>query len=101
MTICVIEILILWCTSLRVVTTVVRNYIPSPTLTQVGQECSASYETIELQQERYSSCSRAQTQECFAYLKMEVVDEQTRVGEVEAMNNKLISQMRNASLNMF
>ena len=101
LTICVIEILILWCTSLRVVTTVVRNYIPSPTLTQVGQECSASYETIELQQERYSSCSRAQTQECFAYLKMEVVDEQTRVGEVEAMNNKLISQMRNASLNMF
>ena len=98
---CVIEIMILWCTSLRVVSTIVRDYIPSPTLAQVGDECSNSYKIIEQQQDSYSMCSRAQTQACFSHLHTQVAHEHARVQNVEVENNRLSWLLQNATRAIF
>jgi len=96
-TLCLFEVLLLWCTSLNIVFGVVGYFIATPDLSFVSDECVLSAEEVERQQQYYSSCSRSQVHACSVYLDSAIEAELLRISYLESNNAVSISNAENTS----
>ena len=94
---CVFDILLLWCTALSVVLSIVRTCIRAPPLPFVYNECLSSYNVVTQEHSSYSACVRAQGRQCDTALRVAVTEELSRSTSAERENALLLSSLQNVS----